>query len=501
MTACKSSDRRLTRCPVIVSPPPWRTADRRISRILAAGLCSFLVSGASVAAEEPAFSFRKEIAPATKSEETLIAVPLDADVYFATQPGLADVRLLSPDGKTMPFVLRRAPGDRSKVSQRSYWSRSKPVLRPLDEGGLEITLNLGQDDPVPQGLRVVSPLKNFEQRVRVQTSDDGQDWTAAGVETLIFDYSRYMDVRNDEVPFPAGSHKHIKVIIDDVTSEQQSELLELTRQLRGDQEEERTERIVIDRRPFRIDRLDFWRDVSPITEVRKQSYPVTRYSTETDAKTRQTIVAITTHREPLTELVLQTSSRNFSRLCTVEVEVQQGVKKTWQPVASATLSRMDFKSLKRETLSITFPESRQISYRLVIENRDSEPLEVTGIDAIGNVYEVAFLAAAKSPYQLLYGNPEAPEPQYDSATLETLLREYSPEPTTLGPEVLAGPVTAPGFKLSSLVNDPRILTMIIGVLVVALGWGLYSATKRLENTALPEPATPPPPSDSPSQPE
>ena len=74
---------------------------------------------------------------------------------------------------------------------------------------------------------------------------------------MIFDYSQFMDVRNDSLELaPAntdgGLVAHLRILIDDVTKEQQSQLLELTRRLHGEKETDRSERVTIVRQPFRM---------------------------------------------------------------------------------------------------------------------------------------------------------------------------------------------------------------------------------------------------------
>ncbi len=444
-------------------------------------------------AGEPSLRFRKEVSAASKTEESLVAAALDAEVYAATQPGLADLRLQDGQGTVLPYLVRKSQELQGQSVRRKTWTSPKPSLRPLENGGLEITLLLTEDDPAPNGLTLITPLRNFEQRVSILTSTDGQTWEPTAGDTVIFDYSRYMDVRNDSVPFPASPRKHVRIVIDDVTFEQQSELLELTRRLRGNEETERTERVTIDRRPFRIERIEFWQEVSQekIKGDHKQSYPVSGFQVTEDAKTRQTIITVDTHREPLTSLTLETTSRNFSRGCVVEVQERHGVQNAWLQIGIATLSRIDFKNLKREQLTISFPESRQAQYRLVIENRDSPPLTVTGVQSVGNVYEVIFLSASNKPHQLAYGDPDAASPRYDTATIQALLTEsYRPESVKLGSEQQTPGAAPAGFKLLQVVNDPRLLTGIICLLAVVLGWGLYSAVKRMDNSTPPPPSSP-----------
>jgi len=439
-------------------------------------------------ADEPGFQFSKEVKAPPRKQEELLAIRLDSEVFASTQDGLADVRLLDGDGKAVPYLLRKLQTTRARAT-RTTWPARQLTARPLEDGGLEITVRLDEGDeddqrPHPNGLRLVSPLRNFEQRVRVYTSTDGQEWERAGEEAVIFDYSRYMDVRSDSVSFPETTARHFRIVIDDVTLEQQSELLALTRRLRGTEETERTEQVMIDRRPFRIDRIEFWREVEHdrATGDEKTIYPVSGHRVEKDSKKHQSIVVVDMGRQPLTSFELQTPDRNFSRHATVEVENVKGVKSTWEKIGEGDLSRIDFKNLKREKLSISFPQSRNAQYRLVIDDRDSPALEVAGIKAEGNVYEVIFMAAPDGRYRLLYGSADADPATYDTAAIQELLGErFRPAQAELGTQTARKGGASPAFKWSKLVNNPLLLGAVIALLVVVLGWGLYRAVKRMDN--------------------
>jgi hypothetical protein len=68
-----------------------------------------------------------------------------------------------------------------------------------------------------------------------------------------------------------------------------------------------------------------------------------------------------------------------------------------------------------------------------------------------------------------------------------LTERYRPEVGQLGPQVkMAG--TPSGFKWSTIVNDPRLLTGIVAILVLVLGWALYGAVKRIDSSSQ-EPPT------------
>ena len=459
-------------------------------RLLSLGVAALACTMTAVArADEPsnqlpAFQFSREIkAPPLKQEE-LLAVTLDADVFAATQEGLADVRLLDAEGRVVPYFLRRVQTTRARAV-RNTWPARQPTARPLDDGGLEITLQIDEDDkhPHPNGLRIFSPLRNFKQRVRVFTSADGGQWEPAGEETVIFDYSRYMDVRSDSVSFPETARRHFRIVIDDVTVEQESELLALTRRLQGAGEVERTEQVTVDRRPFRIERIDFWRveHQERVTGNEKAPYPVAAHRVDEDREKHRTIIEVDTRRQPLTSLALETPDRNFSRHAVVEVQKVQGVTHHWQNIGEGTLSRVEFKNVKQEELAIKFPESRHAQYRIVIDNRDSPPLQVVGVAAEGNVYELVYLAGTGRHDRLLYGSADAEQAAYDTAAVEELLRKgFQPSPAELGVQLPNQGDGATEFHWPKILNNPLMLGGVITLLTIVLGWGLYRAVQRID---------------------
>lgn len=456
---------------------------------------AIVVATASVGwAAAPALRFSKPLSLPAVDREELIAVPLDRDLYAATAAQFPDVRLLDAAGAEVAYVLRKSVTTRTHTERRRF-SIDDPTVRPLDDGGLEITFEIDREkhpEPV-RGFSLVSPLHNFERRVQVSASADGDDWQPLVDDDLVFDYSQFMDVRNVDLALPkadaaAPPGPRFRIVIDDVTQEQQSQLLELSRNLQGDKESSRTEHIVVNRQPFRIDRLQAWYDVEVPNDAtdQKADYPVSNVRVEQDADAKATYVYFDSRREPLTDVSIVTPDRNFSR--TVRLEVQgraspPSAKAEWRDVIGSTMTRIDFRGLRRENVSITVPESRQDHYRIVIENRDSAPLDVTDVMARGAVYDVIFLARPGEQYRLAYGNESLAAPNYDTAALAASLSAgFKPLAATLGEQSsLANVPLAAEPALMRLLNDPKVLGGVFALLVAMLAVGLYRATRRLDS--------------------
>jgi hypothetical protein len=443
----------------------------------------FLISSA-----DAAMQYSKPIELAGLGGEELVAVPLDGEVVATVRDGFPDVRIVDGSNEEVAYILRKAQAKKSRKVKQT-WEAEKLALEPGEDGSLQITfeVDLEKHPLPPQGIRLVTRLVNFEHRVRVETSADKETWEPLLEDALIFDYSQYMDVRNvgldvDAKPQAAGK-RYYRVTVENVTQEQQSQLQELTRHLRGGEETSRTEKVVVNRQPLRIDRIELWHDAmqQDVVGDREVDYPLAIDRVEQDPDARQTHVYLKSGREPLIQLTLVTPERNFQRAAQVEVPHTTPAATTWSTVGSGTLSRIDFRTLRKESLRVEIPEQRETAYRLVLANRDSKPLAIEGVTGQGNVYEVVFLARPDASYQLAYGSELAESPNYDTAALVAALAEgFDPLAGKLGAAVESSlpPDVVPWW--SQILNSGPAMTALIGVLVVILGFGLYRATRQLE---------------------
>ncbi|MDZ4683473.1 MAG: hypothetical protein SH850_00195 [Planctomycetaceae bacterium] len=457
-------------------------------------LSLLLSATTSIAAEPvPVFRWQRAVELPAITETSLVAVPLDSHVFAHTRDGWPDVRLQTAAGSTTAFVIHPAMIAKDRTV-REFWAAEQTAAKLDGERGLQVELTLRDKESSPHGLRIVSPLRDFEHQVQVETSADGVTWQSAGAPTLIFDYTRFVDARNDVVPFAAGDHRRFRLTIADVTAEQESLLLELHRRLRGSEETDRTERTTIARRPFRIDRIEFYRDVSrpQSAEPRTTEHPVQNLTTTEEDGGQRTVVAFETQREPLTALTVVTDAQNFSRTVNVETEVDADRgQPVWKPFSPGTLTRFSVGDLRRDELTIKLPETRRSKFRLVIENDDSPPIAITSVTASGPVYELTFLAERDQKYELSYGSPDAEAGRYDTAALQAAIQQrHAATPATLSAPRENPNAPADRGRRWAVWNDPRVLTGVIVGLTLFLGFTLYSMRRGIKATDEP-PLQPP----------
>src|SRR6185295_1374471 len=151
---------------------------------------------------------------------------LDSDVYAATKNDFADLRIIDVQGQAVPYVLQKTTETKPQTIRHS-WKAAKVSLKPIRDEGLEIRIQLDEKDEQPNGVRLITPLKNFEQRVRVFGKRNGEEEKPLVPEGVVFDYSQYMDVSQNEIRLPKSADREFRIVIDGLTSDQESQLLDL----------------------------------------------------------------------------------------------------------------------------------------------------------------------------------------------------------------------------------------------------------------------------------
>jgi hypothetical protein len=439
--------------------------------------------GATGGAAEKAAPFRyfKTVNNRPSRQEEMLAFELDSDICASTRDRFADLRILDPSGRESPYEIEKSVGTKMEKARSDVAS---DVLSLKEDGGdIEVRVKLRKDSPGADGMTFAIPLRDYERRVVVYGSEDGQQWSGAITEGLLFDYSRYMDVRNLELRLPGNKYREFRIRVENVVQEKESPFLEMTRTKQRGEETQRVERTTIERQPLRIDGIRLWReyDEERAKIAKTTDYAVADMQVTQDAKLKRTVIQVKSRREPLTRFTLRTSDKNFARSVSVEIPVVEGPRTNWTSVGRSNLMRFSFRSFKKEELTVSFPEQRQTEYRIVIQDDDNPALKIDGVQAAGNTYRAVFLAEPDRSYNVYYGAARVEAPQYEATTVLTAIqRKFEPEDVELGKQA-ANPAFNEGAdgSLVETLNRPWFLVLAVCVMVVVLGWALFYAGTRV----------------------
>jgi hypothetical protein len=449
--------------------------------IRTAGICLLLaIAVGDSAAETEQFRFHKDIDRGAIDKECLIALPFDGDVYEATRDGFPDLRILDDQNRTTPYLIEQVVETQTHTVRRPCPCR---VVSPRERAdGLQLTVELDKDAPAADGITIVTPLVDYERRVRITGSPDGMKWTPRVENGRIFDYSRYIDVANREIKLPKNTDRRFLVFIDGLADMSDSLLREITRRESNGAEVERIEKTLLRKRPFRIDRIEMWCDrEEPSSQLgKKAKYPVA-YSHTVDKTAGKTVVYFRSRREPLTELTLETLDRNFSRVVRLQAPVVKGTQTDWTDVAQGRIRLLELSAYRDASMRLSFPERREKEYRIVIDNQDSPPIRIKGAGGRGPVYQAVFLASPGRRYRLVYGSEEARPPRYDAEAVLAPLRAEGQRTgeAKLGSGGLDPAAAATHGSFPRVFANPVVAGVVISGLVILLGWALYQAAHRI----------------------
>ena len=416
------------------------------------------------------------------SGETLVVAPIDTEIYNSVRPNLPDIRVLGDTTTEVPFLIEKAIETRTRITEKMA-PASVDSLRELPGNRIEMTVTLEEDAPNADLLRIRTPLNNYERQVTVFGSSGGEDWEQLVDGALIFDYSRFFDIENQDVRFPENEHRHFRIIIEGIVDEKASPFRRLWLRSVGDQEVEHTESFSVHNRPFRIDHIELWaqREREAFKSERKTEYAMVGFTVTRDEEKKQTIVEIESGRDPLTSITLRSGNRNFSRRASLEVRKQVFAATEWVEIASGTLTSIEYLEYKKESLTIPFPEHRVSLYRLIIEDEDNAPLAIDSVTGEGRIYQIVFLSAPGSNYELVYDSEKAESPKYDIATVLAPIRHnYEPAIAVFGPEI-----ANPAYDVlvvkprSNLLENKVFLSAAIAAMVIILAWALYSTSRKI----------------------
>ena len=451
----------------------------------ALALCAVALLPRPLSAAVPAdFAATRAIIGHAASSPRLVAVQLDAPLVAATQPDFSDLRLFDADLREIPRSIEPLYTTQTRVLRRPV-SAKLLSLQEIPGNRIETRLDIAQNAPAPDGLEILTPLADFIRTVRVSGSDDGQSWRPLA-EAEIYDYTRYMDIRQTEIPLPTNNCRHFVINISDASEERAQPLVRLV-ESKG---QETSRALDLLQTPFRIDKITFWHNKTVTGKDKPvlREWPHAGLKIVTDRASKTTEITLDTHNAPVTRLDLDTPARNFQRHAAVQAPalvngrktwrtVANG-RKTWRTVANGRLQNIDLPGLATNALSISFPEQRAPQLRLVIENADNPPIAITDVHPWGPVYHLIWTAEPAAAYHLAIGNEKLAPPDYDLFAIRAALEQgHEPELWTLGESATTGS-SRRRFDLGAFLARPAVFGALLAVAALILLALLAKALKK-----------------------
>ena len=430
---------------------------KRIALLLA------LLPAPLLAAVPADFRFGRDLSGLALDAPRLVEVPLDAAIMAATRPGFPDLRVFDGAPREIPCLAEPLFSTHARTERQLVAAKTLD-FREIPGNRIEARYDLEPDAPAASAIEIRTALRDFIRTVRVSGSEDGQFWRPIA-EAEIFDYASFMGIRRTEIALPANACRHFAVEISNPSAERAAPLVRLA------QESGRDPALAGEllEASFRVSELVFWHDVEVVAkdEPVLQEWPPVATSVYVNRRERITDVVLDVRGAPISRIELATTSRNFNRIATIQIPATIKGRAGWRSIADKIISQVELAGYSTNNLTIDFPEQRVERLRLVIQNTDDPPLELTGLRAFGPTYRLLWQGEPGATYRLAYGNRDVPAPAFDLAPLRAALQSGA---TTIAWELAAPSADewppavprSPGFTRA----------LLIGALMVAAALAL-----------------------------
>jgi hypothetical protein len=325
----------------------------------------------------------------------LTKIVLPAGTFDAAQPALSDLRLLDPTGQEVPYLLDRDVASRGSEPGSAFGPKSFRTTPNGDATQLLIeTGTAGSLDAID--LETSAPF--FLKAAHVDISSDGVEWESMGSAVPVF---RQLGAEQLRLSLNRHTAAFVRVTLDD----------------------------------FRSRKVDFSGaklHPAPAQAAPPVLAPLGARITQRDEFAAETVltVALDGRHVPLAGLTLAAKDPLFMRRVVVSIREVNGAISCERTIGSGTIYRvaLDGESARTQLeIPLNFtPSTRELLVH--IQNGDSPPLTLDGVQAEQHPVNILFNATAAGDYTLLSGNPQASAPRYDLAAFAGEMRAASATP-------------------------------------------------------------------------
>lgn len=361
------------------------------------------------------------------------AVVLEEDIFGKISPNLSDIRIFGITAGNDTIEAPYLP----KLKKEKIVSKDvnfNLLNSTHQEKGYYFTLEVPTEEAVNQ-LKLNFGQENFDWKLKLEGSQNQQEWF-----TIVDDY-RILSIKNEEtnfqftkVVFPSTRYRFFRLLI---------------------KNKENPNLIAVKAELSEIGNGHFINYPIRIVKIR-QNKPLKMTEIEVDLKSP----ALVSH-------IKFDIKNNFDYYrpisifyVTDSIQIAQGWKYIYQPLASGTLNSIDKNEFKFESTILK-------KLKINIQNHDNEPLTIIKLSTKGYVYELITRFTEPATYFLTYGNNKVRKPDYDIERFISIVPDTL-KVLSLGKEQL---IDKKDYQLKEgLFKNKNWLWITMTVVILVLGW-------------------------------
>lgn len=415
--------------------------------VFAAGLAA---APARADFDPEAWGYYRDIRAAEGADGKNARVELDNPVWDrAAGPGLQDLRILKGETDDIGYVVYAPEKEPPRIAERP--GRVINNAKRAEEA-TELTVDLGEDPPIANRVRLETTATDFRCAVAVEGSDDGKTWKTIRENGAIFAFKGDVERQFTTVAFPDTKMRYLRFVVSAPPGGKPIDLAGAV--------------VLQETEP------------PPSGLPALKEHPVNRQTRSEQRGETWLLLDLGAKHLPVSKVLLEVAGQNFARAVRVDAGDNE---KTLGEVGRGFIFRYSEPSYRKSHLEVEFGEAFGRLVRLRIANGDDPPLEVVRASVLGRPRYVFFAFERNQRYRLFYDNPQARPPDYEYARVFRHIDRQAAIEARLGtvvnnPRFIATRAAEPPSPW--LVRNQWVLYAGLGVAVAALALVTLRSLRR-----------------------
>lgn len=414
----------------------------------------------------------KYIAPIQTNNVTG-SVMLDIPPAILSKTTIDDIRIYDQDRNVVPYVS--LDGDMSSGSNSISTAITNSMMR---EGESMAVLDIGQVGKIHNALTLdISGVDSFTRTVSIYASDfalpvDSSAWRLVTSSGYVYSYSddrAGLSAKNTTVMYPKNTSRFLKVVINPASVNSVNPSLRIYGA--------RIQTVSPDYE-FRDGKIETItpKHVSVIENSIEKSTEITIDLGDSGIYSNRATLALVGDQQFIRRVVVQ-------HMNTSDGTITGG---NWTMIGEGNIFNINKPLFTGSKLSIDYPEIKSRFIRIVVFNKDDQPVSfskyASDIKVESKVRSILFDAKAGTGYSMYFGNPSAPKPQYDFASIKAY-EDISPTMATLG-AVSENKSYIPPAEVQKPWSDRNrvVLNVALVMLVFVVGGLVYMYVKKVRTS-------------------
>lgn len=308
----------------------------------------------------------------------LIRLSLDDEIFSGANKDLSDLRIVDNNGVETPYKMMVG---KDSVKAETYQPK---ILNNSFAAGQYTTaiLDFGQRGTAVNQLTIRTNSENFQRNVTVYGSDDRSDWKVIKNDAYIYDYTDKrgnIKSNNLTVSFPESIYRYLKIEIADSEND-----------------------------PVKINSVEAVNFIKEYSRELERK-PVFTVNQDTKERVTEMILDLGARGIPTNKIAISASDKNFNRSLMIFAGNNNA---DWKLIANSYIFRYQTDRFTGSNLLIDVPEVNDRYIKVVIINKDDQPLSGLSANTFSTYREVIF-QAENQDYRVYFGNAKADQPEYD----------------------------------------------------------------------------------------